>query len=198
MRGSGTRDRSRTGFPFDRDHLSEQFPDAGTACQAMEVLRMRHLFMFIMAVAGCCLLSSCSKSPYELGYVHGTATCNGKPMTSGVVIFAPIPKDAGNPSELVGKPAHGKFTSEGKFVLSTYGDEDGAVAGRHTAQVTHPGHDDDDDDEGEAAPGPPCGGTVFEPGTKEPRIFEIVAGETHEFSLEFTNSRVTAGPWAAP
>jgi hypothetical protein len=155
---------------------------------------MRHLLPFMLSVCGCCLLSSCgNKSPYELGYVHGTATCNGKPMTSGVVIFAPVSENPGAVSEKPGKPAHGKFDDEGKFVLSTYGDEDGAVVGKHTAQVTHPGHDED-----EAGAGPPCGGTVFEPGTTTPRVFEVVAGETNEFTLEFSNPRVKSGPWAAP
>ena len=149
---------------------------------------MRHLF--IVAVCCCCLLSSCSSSPYEFGYVHGTALCNGKPMTAGFVIFSPIPLDSGNPTEEPGKPATGKFDEKGKFVLSTYGDEDGAVAGKHTARVSMPSR--------KGVVSPPCGGTVYQPGTNEPRVFEIVAGETHEFSLEFKNPRVKSGPWAAP
>ena len=157
----------------------------------MEGFRVRHLFTFIVAVCSCCLLSSCGSSPYELGYVHGTSLCNGTPMTAGFVIFSPIPEDPSDPTELVGKPATGKFDKEGKFVLSTFGDEDGAVAGQHTARVSMPSTDEDDEQP------VPCGGTVFQPGTKEPRIFEIVAGETHEFTLEFKNPRVTSGPYAA-
>jgi hypothetical protein len=153
---------------------------------------MRPLFTFIVAACGCCTLSSCSNSPYELGYVHGTAFCNGKPMTGGFVIFSPIPNDPGSPTEKPGKPATGKFDKEGKFVLTTFDEEDGAVAGKHTARVSMPSVDEDD------PPNPPCGGKVFESGTTTERIFDIVAGETHEFTLEFSNSRVTTGPWAAP
>ncbi|MGD9854615.1 MAG: hypothetical protein AB7U20_06640 [Planctomycetaceae bacterium] len=152
-----------------------------------------HRITVILAVACCCgLTSGCRKSPYELADVRGTATCNGQPMTSGVVIFSPVPDDRGAVTEKPGKPATDKLDENGKFVLSTYGDEDGAVVGKHTARVSMPSREDDD------PPGPPCGGTVFEPGTKTPRVFEIVAGETNEFTLEFSNPRVKTGQWAAP
>jgi hypothetical protein len=127
-----------------------------------------------------------------MGYVNGAASCNGKPITMGFVIFSPIPKNAGSASEEIGKPATGKFDKEGKFILSTFGDEDGAVSGKHKARVSIPNGAG-----GEGEVRPPCGGTVYEPGTTEPKVFEIVAGETHEFNLEFSNPRVTTGPFAA-
>ena len=55
-----------------------------------------------------------------------------------------------------------------------------------------PGGDGDEDEVR-----PPCGGTVYDPETRKPRVFEIVTGETHEFKLEFANRRVRTGPWAA-
>ncbi len=149
----------------------------------------------IVAVAVVCIglpLFGCSKAPYDLADVHGTALCNGKPMTSGFVIFSPIPDDPGSVTEKPGKPATGKFDEDGHFVLSTYGNEDGAVVGKHTARVSMPSVDEDD------PPNPPCGGKVFVPGTTEERIFEVVGGEDNEFTLEFSNPRAKTGPWAAP
>ena len=155
---------------------------------------MRRLITVIAITCSCWLLSSCSKSPYEIADVEGTALCNGKPLTAGFVIFAPVSKNPGSVSEKPGKPATGKLDEDGRFILSTFGNEDGAVVGQHTARVSIPSGDDD---EGEAAR-PPCSGTVYEPGTKEPRIFEVVSGENNEFTLEFSNPRVKTGPWAAP
>jgi hypothetical protein len=153
---------------------------------------MRRL-MIILAVTGSWgQFGGCRKSPYELAEVRGTATCNGKPMTSGFVIFSPVAENPGAVSEQPGKSATGKFDENGQFVLSTFGDEDGAVVGKHTARVSIPSGSEEDE-----TARPPCGGTVFEPGTRTPRVFEVIAGEANEFQLEFSNPRVKTGPWAA-
>ena len=54
-------------------------------------------------------------------------------MAEAQVIFAP--KMTGKTAE-VGKPGFSWTAEDGRFMLSTYGDEDGAVVGTHVVRVT--------------------------------------------------------------
>lgn len=67
-----------------------------------------------------------------MGTASGSCTCNGEPMTAGLLVFTPIrdPEAHGKKLEL-GKPAHGMIQRDGSFTLSTFGKEDGAVIGKH-------------------------------------------------------------------
>jgi hypothetical protein len=67
----------------------------------------------------------CSSSEFETAKVAGIVTLDGKPLSQGSVIFHPQQ----------GWPGRGELDSEGRFVLSTYGDKDGAIVGRHSVTV---------------------------------------------------------------
>lgn len=78
------------------------------------------------------MLLGCNRSPYELAPVHGTVTVADKPMFQGKVMFGPIAeKDVDYP----GKPAFGTIDSEGRYRLTTFQPNDGAVVGEHWATV---------------------------------------------------------------
>ncbi len=62
--------------------------------------------------------------------VKGKVTYKGKPLTQGSVTFEP---------DGFGREAHGKIQSDGTFVLATYKEADGAVAGHHRVAVTNTG-----------------------------------------------------------
>lgn len=61
--------------------------------------------------------------------------CEGSPVGNVQVIFAPIAE--GNDS-LAGKSGYAVADSEGKFTLTTYSNEDGAVVGKHNVIVSSP------------------------------------------------------------
>lgn len=65
---------------------------------------------------------------------RGVVTCNGVPVPNVRVYFAPQAK-SGIES---GKSGWGTAQADGTFVISTYGDEDGAVVGTHRVLVGSP------------------------------------------------------------
>jgi hypothetical protein len=73
-----------------------------------------------------------NQSSYEVATVRGTVTLDGKPLTGGKVMFAPI---AEGQNAKAGKPGFGALGPDGSFVISTYGVEDGAVIGKHWVSV---------------------------------------------------------------
>ena len=79
-----------------------------------------------------CLVIGCSyPSPQTTVPVRGTVVSpNGKPPTSGWVVF--------HPRDLPGNEAYGKINKDGSFRLGTFGAEDGAVVGRYIITVGPP------------------------------------------------------------
>lgn len=67
----------------------------------------------------------CGSDEFETAKVVGTVTIDGKPLTQGSVIFQPEQ----------GWPGRGEIDSQGQFVLSTYGEQDGAIVGEHQVAV---------------------------------------------------------------
>lgn len=65
----------------------------------------------------------------------GTVTCEGTPVANVRVYFSP--KSTGD-SSLAGKSGWGTTTDDGNFVISTYGEQDGAVIGTHDVRVGSP------------------------------------------------------------
>jgi hypothetical protein len=74
----------------------------------------------------------CGKSPYSTSPVKGVVTLNGQPLVEGKVMFTPVAQ--GDPSK-TGKAGYGPLNSDGAFVVSTYGSEDGAIVGPHWVTV---------------------------------------------------------------
>jgi hypothetical protein len=80
-------------------------------------------------------ISGCGDSIKEFpcAEASGVVLCEGKPVRGAQVYFAP--KMTGKTAE-VGKPGFSWTDEAGRFVLSTYGDGDGAVVGPHIVRVT--------------------------------------------------------------
>lgn len=160
---------------------------------------MRPLISVLSVLSVCWVLCGCRGSRYEIAEVRGTVTCNGKPVPKGIVIFSPIPEDRGSIEDRPGKPGTAKTDENGNFVLSTYGDQDGAVVGKHEVSLGYRGQDwgGEDEEEESGQREPPCGGMLLDPQTQEPKVVEVVGGKVNEIHLEYTNPDVTAGAWAA-
>jgi len=82
-----------------------------------------------ISVTGC----SDGIKEFPCAVVSGIVTCEGQPVREAQVFFAP--KMTGRSAE-VGKPGFSWTGEDGRFVLSTYGNEDGAVIGSHVVRVT--------------------------------------------------------------
>lgn len=65
----------------------------------------------------------------------GVVMCQGQPVPHAQIIFAPIAD--GNAMD-AGKSGYAVADSEGKFVLTTYSNGDGAVVGKHNVIVDSP------------------------------------------------------------
>jgi hypothetical protein len=110
-------------------------PGATVFCQERTMTLRTGLLMGTLIVA---LLPGCSSSP--LATVHGRVTCHGQPVPEAGVIFSPMPKAESDRE--AGKAASGSTDADGRFVLTTYKDGDGALIGKHRASIildnTHP------------------------------------------------------------
>ena len=111
----------------------------------------------VLVLASLTGLSGCGGGGQEraVAPVKGKVTANGQPVKGGSVTFRPTAQVAGK-SGVTGKPASGAVKDDGTFVLSTYGDGDGAVIGKHVVTFTPfmKGPESDDD---KPAPSPYAG-----------------------------------------
>ena len=78
--------------------------------------------------AGC----SGSIKEFPVAETTGVVLCNGKPVAFAKVFFTP---EVSGKSAEVGKPAFAYTGEDGRFTLSTYGSEDGAVVGKNAVRV---------------------------------------------------------------
>jgi hypothetical protein len=69
----------------------------------------------------------------------GRVICEGKPVPHVMVFFEPL--ETGK-SAIVGRSGFAIADQDGKFVLSSYGDKDGAVIGTHRVRVGPPRPED--------------------------------------------------------
>lgn len=93
----------------------------------MKPIRSLLLFSVVVSVMGC---GGAEKFP--TAQVTGKVTCEGKPVAKAMVYFEP--KRTGE-SGVIGQQGFALTDSEGKFVVSTYGEKDGAVLGKHMVRV---------------------------------------------------------------
>ena len=122
---------------------------------------------FLLLFAACSLaVAGCGGgSGYPVGQASGTVTCEGKAVPGAWVFFEPLAGTGG--SALVGKQGFAIADENGKFVISTYGTQDGAVIGKHKVHVTAP------KSEGGPAYKCPC---EFDSAT-EPFLVEVKSGK---------------------
>lgn len=99
----------------------------------MKSIQAGHLAMALSVIFLC--LSGCggpSDQP-DLGQVQGTVTFDGKPLSGVVVVFQPD----------VGRPAHGRTDSEGKYDLTYIRTTRGTKIGHNRVEIA-PSEEDDD------------------------------------------------------
>lgn len=148
-------------------------------------------FLVVACLAG--LLSGCENSDFDVAKTTGKVVCEGEPITLGTVTFTPVGE-----GDLLGKPAVGNVQPDGRFVLSTYGDGDGAVIGKHRVNYFAPeGFEEEEEpaaegsaEEAEQSARRIAKATALKKlancSLKEELIVEVVAGPENDFTIELT------------
>lgn len=108
-------------------------------------MKLLSCFVKVVPFVALLIVGGCSRPGYmkDVAPVTGHVTLDGKPVTEGYVTFTPQVTDGADPLNS-GKAASGTIGSDGKFVLTTYGNEDGAVVGRHSVTFFRPDPEDDE------------------------------------------------------
>jgi hypothetical protein len=94
------------------------------------VLRHLVILLFLLLAAGGCG----DAHQYQTVPVSGVITCKGVPVANAMVNFTPLEQEdraQGQP----GRVALGMTDKDGRFTLTTYENNDGAIVGRHTVTV---------------------------------------------------------------
>lgn len=68
--------------------------------------------------------------------VSGVVTHGGKPVEGAQVVFIPQNQSIGATPGSGGSAGFGRTNAEGRYTLSTFGEEDGAVAGSYYVTIT--------------------------------------------------------------
>lgn len=125
-------------------------------------------------------LIGCSHPPHDVAPVSGTVTVDGRPLTRGKIMFAPLPS---GDNQHPGKVAIGVLQPDGSFTLSTYGSGDGAVVGEHSVTVMDGPSSVANSGAAEAAGAtrPPI--PAFER-IRAPGKYRVVAGQENHFDIQ--------------
>lgn len=110
--------------------------------------------VLMVGLSGCGGGSGDQKATAAAG---GKVSFNGAPVTGGSITLSPV-----GDGKQVGKPASATIQSDGTFKLSTYGNNDGAVIGKHRVTFSPPPGETKEGPDGHAAqlPSPFDGLTV--------------------------------------
>ena len=79
-----------------------------------------------------CLGCGSGEKNFSVARTEGVVLCNGEPVENAQVYFEPL---VTGKSAKVGKQAFAFSDVDGAFKLSTYGNNDGAVVGKHRVRV---------------------------------------------------------------
>src|SRR5262245_20202763 len=100
----------------------------------------RAVMGFVLGTSYFVLFAGCGGSgDFPTASTTGTVTCEGKPVPFVMVFFEPM--ETGK-SGLVGKQGFAYDDENGKFSISTYGKQDGAVVGHHRVRIGRPHAED--------------------------------------------------------
>lgn len=133
---------------------------------------------FWVAAALAALAAGCSrKGTAPTAPVSGVVTYQGKPATDVRVIFTPQG----------GRPAIGHTDAEGRFSLTTFQQDDGAVPGTHVATISDRKRDWLKEATSKNPP-PPRFPERYQRAANSPWTFEVKSGEDNVFTLEMTDS----------
>lgn len=93
-------------------------------------------------LVGGLVLAGCTRQgEFPVAPTRGVVLCEGKPVPHVMVFFEPLATGE-QKTALVGKQGFAFADAEGRFVISTYRDGDGAVIGRHRVRVGPPHPED--------------------------------------------------------
>ena len=79
-----------------------------------------------MLLAVSLFVAGCGGDQLPVAPAQGKVLLDGKPLEFGAVMFQPE----------AGPPARGQIQPDGSFTLSTYGNGDGAIIGKHRVRIT--------------------------------------------------------------
>ena len=116
--------RSRGGLPVLRQSLSRNRRPGTNHAYFGTLKSLTVIFALLGACSGCGMSGGANAA---LIPVKGKVTYKGQPLTQGRVTFE---------SEDTGRRASGKLQSDGSFVLTTYKEGDGVVAGDYMVIIT--------------------------------------------------------------
>ena len=94
----------------------------------MKLFRKLPLAAMLLALVGC---GGMEKFP--VAQTTGRVLCEGKPVAKAMIYFEPVTTDS--KTAITGKQGYGLTDENGEFEISTYGEGDGAVLGRHLVRV---------------------------------------------------------------
>ncbi|MEM8864619.1 MAG: hypothetical protein AAGF31_03630 [Planctomycetota bacterium] len=120
------------------------------------------------------LLVGCSSQEFPTAPAGGSVTVDGKPFTTGQVMFTPMSQREDN---LAGPAAIGSLDDEGHFELRSSGDVTGAVIGPHQVTVINTA----DKETAKAS------GIRFDRIKVPTGVFTVEAGEQNQFAIELTS-----------
>jgi hypothetical protein len=145
---------------------------------------------------GLCLMVGCEGSDrVEVYPVRGLVTFEGKPLAGGgSIAFLPI-------NDQKGKGAGATIDSDGRFVMSTYKDGDGSIAGQFRVLITQSVWDEPDN-QGDTNPTPKGQNSkpvkriqddemipdIYAHVQNSPIIVEVGADTPREITIELTKS----------
>lgn len=93
--------------------------------------------VFFVGVS-CAMLGCGGQTKFPVAPASGRVVCEGEPVPHVIVFFEPINKPGEKLKNVTGKPGIGFADEQGRFTIHTYGDNDGAVIGRHRVRVDFP------------------------------------------------------------
>lgn len=126
--------------------------------------------LFALLAGFSILTAGCGGSDFPTALTSGRVICEGQPVPHVMVFFEPIQTGE---KALVGKQGFAIAEADGKFSISTYGTNDGAVVGKHRIRVGPP--------HGEDYPGFKCA-CVLNPEIDIQEV-DIKKGEKNNFEL---------------
>jgi hypothetical protein len=125
-------------------------------------------YRIVILVSLCFVVAGCSgREKFPVAKTSGTVTCEGKAVPNAIVYFEPV---RSGDSAMVGDQGFGLTDANGVYTISTYGEKDGAVVGKHIIRV------------GKTETSPPCNCSLnaskvlkeVEIKTQDPQTFDLV------------------------
>lgn len=109
-------------------------------------MSVKSLLNLALAVSCSLAVGGCGGEKFETAPAKGSVTFGGKKVTGGTITLSPVA--SGSDKRYSGKAAIGTIQSDGTFVLTTYGDDDGAIIGKHQVTYSPPEDEGNEDNEG--------------------------------------------------